>query len=224
LHFVDYLKLPKSGGSHIAENGALVIDGAGNVIERIQIPQKTALTVWKLADAEGFAVQKYEGDTIFISRRNEFTDYDQKLTGLKQEIPEDFMKLVESGCTKLLIPGDPMILKPLEALLRAVIGTDATLFTSKPYFLEILPPNTDKGTALAGIARLMGVKREEVMALGDSMNDRAMISWAGTGVAMKNGDERVKKIAQLVTESTNNDDGVAKTIEEYVLKGKALLR
>jgi Cof subfamily protein (haloacid dehalogenase superfamily) len=115
-----------------------------------------------------------------------------------------------------------MILKPLEELLTAYIGDETTIFTSKPYFLEILPPNTDKGTALASIARKLNVHREEVMAFGDSMNDEAMIRWAGVGVAMKNGDERIKAIARLVTDRTNNDDGVAHFINEYVLKNKAI--
>jgi hydroxymethylpyrimidine pyrophosphatase-like HAD family hydrolase len=65
----------------------------------------------------------------------------------------------------------------------------------------------------------MGIKREEVLAIGDSMNDEAMIRWAGMGVAMANGDERIKNIAALVTEKTNDDDGVAMVIEKYILAG-----
>jgi hydroxymethylpyrimidine pyrophosphatase-like HAD family hydrolase len=68
----------------------------------------------------------------------------------------------------------------------------------------------------------MGIKREEVLAIGDSMNDEAMIRWAGTGVAMLNGDERIKSIAGLVTERTNDDDGVAEVIEKYILSNGVL--
>jgi hydroxymethylpyrimidine pyrophosphatase-like HAD family hydrolase len=106
---------------------------------------------------------------------------------------------------------------PLESIIRTYLGSDITLFTSKPYFLEILPAQTDKGTALVKTAGLLGVERGEVLAIGDSMNDEAMIRWAGTGVAMANGDERIKNIADLVTEKTNDDDGVAEVIEKYVL-------
>jgi hydroxymethylpyrimidine pyrophosphatase-like HAD family hydrolase len=92
-----------------------------------------------------------------------------------------------------------------------------TLFTSKPYFLEILPPGIDKGSALARVAEIIGVRREEVMAVGDSMNDEAMIRWAGYGVAMANGDERLKEAACLVTAGTNDEDGLADFVERYVL-------
>jgi hydroxymethylpyrimidine pyrophosphatase-like HAD family hydrolase len=56
------------------------------------------------------------------------------------------------------------------------------------------------------------------MAVGDSMNDEAMLRWAGCGVAMRNGDERVKKIASFVTEKSNDEDGAAIAIEQYALK------
>ena len=157
---------------------------------------------------------------MYISRRNEFTSYDQKLTGMRQVVVSNFRGMVEAGAHKLIIPGDPMILKPLEDILRAYLGQEITLFTSKPYFLEILPPNLDKGTALAFVAGKLGIPREEVFAVGDSMNDEAMIRWAGCGAAMLNADPRIKEIADVVTERTNDDDGVAAVVERYILNGE----
>jgi HAD superfamily hydrolase (TIGR01484 family) len=133
-------------------------------------------------------------------------------------VVENFRAMVKAGCYKLLIPGDPMLLRPLESIFRTYLGKDVTLFTSKPYFLEILPAGTDKGTALARTAEFLGIRQEEVLAIGDSMNDEAMIRWAGMGVAMANGDERIKNIASLVTERSNDDDGVAEVIEKYILE------
>jgi Cof subfamily protein (haloacid dehalogenase superfamily) len=177
------------------------------------------LTAYDLVDAEGFPVQIYEDDIMYVSRHNEFTCYDQKLTGLKQVVVDDFRAMVGGGCHKLLIPGDPVLLAPLESILRTYLGDSVTIFTSKPYFLEVLPAHTDKGIALAKVAEILEVKRDEVLAIGDSMNDEAMIRWAGTGVAMINGDERIRDIADYVTERTNDDDGVADVIEKFILKG-----
>jgi hydroxymethylpyrimidine pyrophosphatase-like HAD family hydrolase len=194
----------------------------GVLAYEIKIPSETAVIAYDLATAEGFPVQIYENDVMYISRFNEFADYDQKLTGLRQVVVENFRAMVAAGVYKILIPGDPIILKPLETLLRTYLGGDVTLFTSKPYFLEILPPATDKGTALAWVAQKMGIPREAVLAIGDSMNDEAMIRWAGIGVAMVNGDERIKNIAAMVTDRSNDDDGIADLIERYIL-GKELL-
>lgn len=223
--FSRLLGLHKRPGYLICNNGTIVQEShTGNIIYDMLIPPEPALIACDLASAEGFPVQLYEDDIMYISRPNEFANYDQKITGLRQVVVENFRSMVASGCHKLLIPGDPMILKPLESLLRTYIGDQATLFTSKPYFLEILPPNTDKGAALAKIAQRLDISREEVMAIGDSMNDEAMIRWAGTGVAMVNGDERIKEIASMVTGKSNDDDGVAEIIERYILGKESFLR
>ncbi|MDR0455548.1 MAG: Cof-type HAD-IIB family hydrolase [Treponema sp.] len=217
--YAKFLGMHRRPGYLICLNGVIIQEShAGSIIYETGIDAETALTAFNLADAEGFAVQIYENDIMYVSRQNEFTGYDQKLTGLQQIVVEDFQKMINGGCHKLLVPGDPALLKPLQSLLRNFLGDDVTLFTSKPYFLEILPARTDKGTALAKVAGFLGIKQEETLAIGDSMNDEAMIRWAGTGVAMLNGDERIKSIANLVSEKSNDDDGVADIIEKYILK------
>jgi Cof subfamily protein (haloacid dehalogenase superfamily) len=221
--FTRQLGLNRRAGYLICNNGTIIQEShTGKVVFEARLPPDTALVAYDLANAEGFPVQIYEGVLMYISRKNEFADYDQKLTGLKQIVPEDFRARVRNGCYKLLIPGDPLILRPLENLFRTYIGDDVTLFTSKPYFLEILPPGVDKGSALAKVAEIIGVKREEVMAVGDSMNDEAMIRWAGYGVVMANGDERLKDAACLVTGRTNDEDGLADLIDRYLLGKKPL--
>lgn len=85
--------------------------------------------------------------------------------------------------------------------------------------LEINKEGTNKGTGLLRLGSLLGIQREEIMACGDGMNDYDMIREAGLGVAMTNGNPRLKDIADYVTES-NEADGVAKAIEKYVLNGE----
>lgn len=217
-HFARLLGLHKRPGYLICNNGTIIQEShTGKLIYEVKIPINTALTAYDLAAAEGFPVQLYEDDIMYISRQNEFADYDQKITGLRQVVVENFRAMVANGCYKLLIPGDPMTLRPLENILQTYIGGEATIFTSKPYFLEILPPKTDKGTALAKVAENLGIPRHSVLAIGDSMNDEAMIRWAGVGVAMANGDDRIKNIAAMVTNKSNDDDGVADLIERYIL-------
>jgi Cof subfamily protein (haloacid dehalogenase superfamily) len=217
--FSKLLGMSRRAGYLICNNGTMIQEShTGNIIDQVKLAAETALTAFDLADAEGFPVQIYEDDILYISRRNEFTEYDQKLTGLRQVVVENFRSMISKGCHKLLIPGDPVLLAPLENLIRAYLGDDITLFTSKPYFLEILPAHTDKGSALAKIAGFLGIKQEQTVAIGDSMNDEAMIRWAGTGVAMVNGDDRIKTIAACITQKTNDDDGVAEFIETQILK------
>ena len=216
--YAGLLGMRRHAGYLICNNGSTIQDSlSGDIIYEISIEPEIVLTVFDLADAEGFPVQIYEDGIMYVSRDNEYTEYDEKLTGLRQVVVANFRSMAARGCHKMIIPGDPMLLVPLEKLFRSVFEDKVTLFTSKPYYLEILPANTDKGTALAKVSAFLNINQNEVLAIGDSMNDEAMIRWAGTGVAMANSDERIKNIADLVTEYSNDDDGVAEIIEKYIL-------
>jgi len=75
---------------------------------------------------------------------------------------------------------------------------------------------------LAFVAEELGLDAGQVMAVGDSMNDLGMLSWAGVGVAMSNGNEEVKKIADYVTASSHEDHGVAEAIRRFIPEAFAL--
>jgi Cof subfamily protein (haloacid dehalogenase superfamily) len=218
--FSRILGIQKTPGYLICDDGAVLIESdTSNIAHEVFLDQETILRIFDLADAEGFPVQIFENDVMYVSRSNEFSMRDQRTTGLRQVVVENFRAMVKGGCHKVIIPGDPAYLPHIESIIRNYLGGKVTLFSSKPYYLEILPENTDKGTALAMAAGLKGINREEVMAVGHSMNDEAMIRWAGTGVAMANADQVIKDTAKLVAENTNDNDGVAVIIEKYVLGG-----
>lgn len=214
------LGMHKRPGYLVCNNGTTIIEShTGKVVKEFFLPIEAALAVYDLVDAEGFPVQIYEDGTIYVSRRNEYADIDQKLTGQRQVVVDNFRAFLAAGAQKMVVPGDPALLKPLEILLKTFIGDRVTIFTSKPYFLEILPPATGKGEALAIVAQMLGIDRNQVMAIGDSMNDESMIRWAGFGVAMANGDPRIKALAKAVTARTNEEDGVADFVERHIIKG-----
>lgn len=83
--------------------------------------------------------------------------------------------------------------------------------------LEVNAKGVNKGYALVKLGEMLGINREEIMACGDGMNDYDMLREVGFGVAMANADERVKAIADYVTD-TNDNEGVAKAFERFVLK------
>lgn len=82
--------------------------------------------------------------------------------------------------------------------------------------LELNAPGVSKGPGLMALAQRLGLTRDEVMAVGDSGNDRTMVELAGLGVAMGNATEDIKQAADVIT-ADNNHDGVAQAIEKYVL-------
>lgn len=119
------------------------------------------------------------------------------------------------GTNKLIVVSD----KP-EQLLRVRRRfekiPEIEISTSGVNNLEIMPLGCNKGTAVSELAAKLGISREQVMTFGDYDNDLPMIEWAGMGVAMGNGCEKVKKAAQFITR-TNAEDGVGWAIRTIVL-------
>ena len=93
---------------------------------------------------------------------------------------------------------------------------DITLTSSFKHNFEIGGANTSKAEALRFLMRRLDVEPRELMACGDSPNDIEMIKLAEIGVVVGNASEELKSLADYVTD-TNDNDGVAKAIENFVL-------
>ena len=87
------------------------------------------------------------------------------------------------------------------------------------YCVEVSNPKADKGMALKWLGEKLGIARDEIMAIGDSGNDRSMIEYAGIGVAMGNAPDALKEIADYVVPS-NDEDGAAWAMEHIILNNK----
>ncbi|HET7627208.1 MAG TPA: Cof-type HAD-IIB family hydrolase [Bacillales bacterium] len=87
---------------------------------------------------------------------------------------------------------------------------------SSPTNIEVNPKRVHKAFGLRHVCELLQLPMRQVLAIGDSLNDLQMIKSAGIGVAMGNAQEAVKKAADHITE-TNENDGVATAIEKFVL-------
>ncbi len=92
-----------------------------------------------------------------------------------------------------------------------------SIVRSEDFYLEFMNKQASKGNALQLLSEELGIKKDEVMALGNAQNDDSMIEFAGLGVAMGNSIPGTLKIADVTT-ADNNHDGVGKAIEKYVLK------
>lgn len=93
---------------------------------------------------------------------------------------------------------------------------EVTITSSFPHNLEIGGTTTSKAEALLQMCRLLGVTADEMMAVGDSPNDIAMLKTAGFPVAVGNAVDEVKAVAKYVA-PTNHEDGVADAVEKFVL-------
>ena len=96
---------------------------------------------------------------------------------------------------------------------RKIIKTGTEETVIEYYYTEITSKNVDKWYAIEYLMDKLNIQREEVMAIGDNVNDKMMIENAGCGVAMGNSAPYIKESADIVV-SNNNEDGVAEAIEQ----------
>ncbi len=109
----------------------------------------------------------------------------------------------------------------LENVLRQRLGEriHTHLIAHKNYpghIVEVLPPNASKWYALSHIAKSLGIKNKDIMAIGDDHNDAMMLEHAGIGVAMGNAMPGVADFANEIT-ATNDEDGAALAIRRLAL-------
>ena len=86
---------------------------------------------------------------------------------------------------------------------------------SLPVAIEFIPKLANKANGLNALIQLLDIKAENIMTIGDELNDYEMVKMAGLGVAMENGHPEVKSVADELT-LTNNENGVAHAIRKFV--------
>ena len=97
---------------------------------------------------------------------------------------------------------------------RKVIKKGTLEFPIEYYYTEISMKNVDKWNAIEFLINKMGINKDEVIAIGDNMNDKKMIEEAGLGITMEGSTPVVTDVANYVT-ANNNNEGVAKALEKF---------
>ncbi len=82
--------------------------------------------------------------------------------------------------------------------------------------IEVMGKGVSKGEALTYLCKQLNIDHTQVISIGDNENDLSMLDFAGLGVAMGNSKDDIKKASDYIT-STNDDEGVAKVIEKFIL-------
>jgi Cof subfamily protein (haloacid dehalogenase superfamily) len=201
----------------ITYQGALVknlLDG--HVLYERPLAEDVALDVVEFATNRGLHLQGYVDDILFAMEDNDKVKKYSEPTRIPYEIENDFRTLAKRGNAKLLIIDDPAKLDEMIPEVKKLVGDRAHVTKSKPHYLEIVHPEATKGHALLHLAEHYGIDSSEVIAVGDAWNDREMIEAAGLGVAMGNAVEALKRVADHVTLS-NNEEGVRAVVERFIL-------
>ncbi|WP_413300314.1 Cof-type HAD-IIB family hydrolase [Bacillus sp. 1P10SD] len=223
LDIAEELRLKDYGSFILSFNGAKITNcQTGEELFSSTLSPEMVHNLYEVSRSEDVWIHTYVGDYIVTEAGNQYTDVEAAITGLEVFEVDSFVESVNEPVVKVLMLEEPEKLAIVEKKLQEQFAGELSVMRSKPFFLEFTEEGVTKGTSLNQLIGKLGITREEVIAMGDSYNDLAMIEFAGLGVAMGNAPDDIKEKADYVTD-TNMNDGVAKVVEKFVLKGAMLV-
>ncbi|MGN0739025.1 MAG: HAD family hydrolase [Treponema sp.] len=192
-----------NGGAVIYRNGNL-IHATSFSIEETRALLKTAGTVCG-ADCE---ITLDTIDRIFWNRqKDKSTDY------ADNSIYDDFENFVQPAMKICVQTDDPEKAKEIS---QSVPACDFLPFSDIPWY-KFSPASATKESAILILCQNLGISPQEILAFGDDFNDIGMLKLCGKGIAMGNAIPQVKAAADGITK-TNNEDGAACYVENFILK------
>lgn len=232
------------GSEHyfIAGNGALIYDiQKEQIIYDKFLPQQKILEIIKICEENSISYNVYTDQTILATTLKYNVLYYQKENLKKEESKQTKINIIdniyeyvknkkEEKYLKITICDDNQTvfqsiirkLRQIEGIevldvshqSRKTIKQGTEEITIEYYYTEITMKNVDKWYAIEYLMQKLNLKKEEVMAIGDNVNDKMMIQEAGMGIVMAGSTPEVVCVANYVT-TTNDEEGVAKALEQF---------
>lgn len=219
LPLAKSLELGIYGGFILSYNGGQIIKAQnGEILFERRINPEMLPYMERKARKNGFALFTYHDDTIITdSPENEHIRNEARLNNLRVIKEDELSVAIDfAPCKCMLVSDDEEALIGLEEHWKRRLNGVLDVFRSEPYFLEVVPCAVDKANTLGALLEILGVTREEVVAIGDGVCDVTMLQLAGLGIAMGQSQDSVKACADYITAS-NEEDGVALAVEKTII-------
>ena len=216
---LPYARQIKADLPLITYQGALVKNSlSGEVLYHRPVPQELALEIMEYFRQARVHYHTYLDDELYLESLTEEGRAYANMARVEPRIVPDLMEAVRQAppLKIMAITENERALLDMEVELKSRYSKQLNITRSKPYFLEVMDQSANKGQALQVVAEHFDIDRKEVLAVGDSYNDLAMIEWAGIGVALGNARDVVKDAADYVT-SSNDEAGVAEALHRFIL-------
>ena len=157
--------------------------------------------------------EKNKTNITLVDNIEEYIKKSQKEKFLKITICDENKSIFNSVIRKLKKISNIDVLDVCH-MSRKVIKQGTEDVTIEYYYTEISVKDVNKWNAIQYLINKLNIKKEEVMAIGDNINDKEMIENAGVGIAMGQSTPKIIELADYVTEN-NKNEGVKKAIERF---------
>lgn len=210
----EQLHMAEHGGLLLCYNGGHVEDcQTGEVLVERTLDEALLPRLVEFQNESGLTLMTYHHDTIYTEHPDDpYVAISSRNNKMQVKGVKDFITDTPRPINKCLMVGAPELIPLWEERMAREMQGKMHILHSTPYFIELLPEGIDKGSALEELLKHCGMEHNQLIAFGDSHNDIDMLRMAGTGVAMGNAEDEVKKAADHVTLS-NEEDGIAVFLE-----------
>nr|AJW29257.1 Hydrolase (HAD superfamily) [Sphingomonas sp. NS2] len=193
-----------------------LFDRDGTIRFAHRLDGAVAATILRLIDRPGVAPWVYADGAWFVTRLdNPHLARERLAAGIAPVIRTDFAGL-DGRVDKIVgVSDDHDLLRELEERAKAMVGEQAAVVRSQPYYLDVTHNLANKGDGITALARAFGVELAQVAALGDMPNDVPMFARVGFAVAMGQAPASVRTAASA-TAASNEEDGVADAVHRFV--------
>jgi len=202
---------------YITYNGAMVIMGKSKeILYEQNLSSEDANRIIDLGEKYGTTIIIWADNKLFVTELNERVQKYKKISKVEPIVTGDLHKLIKAGVTKILWYDEIVKIESFQSEIGKYLNDSVNFYTSRPMFLEFVDKKASKAIAMEKLGEHFGIKRSEMIAVGDGYNDLSMIEYAGLGVAMANAKDAIKEKADFITLS-NDEDGVAHVINMFIL-------
>lgn len=212
------LMLDRFGGFIMAFNGGRIINcETGETMVSKLFPLEYLPDIVNVLKDSNITINTYDDRRIISDNKvNDYTYVERDVIKAEMVVVDDFISSVRFDINKFFLQANLMSLISIRKFLQTVMTACSMYIKAHLIFLRLCRLVLQKAQCFRLLDKLK-IKREELAAFGDNYNDMTMIGYAGFGVAMGNAETDVKKIADYICES-NDNDGIANTLDKFVLK------
>ena len=216
---VDLGLLDKEGEYVISYNGGAITENKGNRLLHFQgLPFEEAEELYRRGLNYDVCIHVYTREMVYAYNitQEEIARLSKRMQ-VTEVFDRDLQFLAGQDIAKVLYENrDFDYLKKIEEELKDITGNMDVSFSSNRY-IEFNSKGVTKGAGLRFVAEMLGIKREETIAIGDNFNDLSMIQEAGLGVGVQNTIQGMRQYCDYITYATNDEGGVGEVIEKFIL-------
>jgi Cof subfamily protein (haloacid dehalogenase superfamily) len=189
----------------VAYNGGKVVIPSKDEVYSEKIPVAEAMKIIRYGEEKNLYVKVYIDDILYVKEDDEASKAFSISNSIEYRVVGKLSENIDKDINMIVMYYDETIHGDIAEDLKDI---NVTITMSTINSIDVIPKGISKDKGLKLVADHLNIKRDEILAVGNSMNDLEMLKYAGIGIAMKSSDLKLLEKWNNISEYTNNEEGV----------------